>query len=160
MQKRIKYKNLQSEYCSSHFKQIREMIWILPVDAEIRGCLLVLCLSSLSFWSLSYIYGSTHFLLNDSELPNSSQQPAYNPLSLHLSLKAQCPVPALLLCSSLRRRWKIHWQLSISQTARSDWVSPGALTQCTTQLHPLFKRTFQLLHVCNHWAYRCQIVHS
>lgn len=40
----------------------------------------------------------------NSSIPPS--KPAYNPLSLHSSLKAQCPVPALLLSSSQRRRWK------------------------------------------------------
>lgn len=66
MQKRIKYKNLQSEQCSSR-SNMREMIWILPVGVEIRGCLLALCLPSLSFWSLPYFNGSTHFLQCHSE---------------------------------------------------------------------------------------------
>lgn len=53
--------------------------------------------------------GSTHFLqchFEWQQTPKFLLATAYNPLSLHLSLKAQCPVPVLLLCSSQRRRWK------------------------------------------------------
>lgn len=104
-------------------------------------------------------HGSTHLLQRHFEwqwTPEFLRATADNPLSFHLSLKAQCQC----CCSAPQRREgeRLLWPLNIRQTARSDWVSPGALTQCTTQLTPLLKRTVQLLHVHNHWPYTVGLI--
>ncbi len=70
-------------------------------------------------------HGSTHFLQSHSEwrrTPKFLPATAYNPLSLHLSLKAQCPVPVLLLCSSQRRRWKTSLAAK-HQSSCKVWLS-------------------------------------
>lgn len=46
---------------------------------------------------------------------------------------------ALLLTEEKVKR--LHWQLNIRQTAKSDWVPHGALTRCTTLLYTLFEGT-------------------
>lgn len=61
--------------------------------------------------------------------------------------------------AALRGGKRLLWQLNISQTARSDWVSPAAPSHSAPpSWPPRFKRTFQLLHVYNHWPYTAGLV--
>lgn len=92
---------IKSEYWNSYnnFKRIREKTWI----CRNKGMSLHI-VAPFSFSLISSLpRGSTHFLQCHFEwqrTPKFLLATAYNPLSLHLSLKAQCPVPMLLLCSS------------------------------------------------------------